>query len=78
VSLLALAHERGCEAELAAALAEQMHHTGAAGRSGRFAIDVAALRARFAPAPGTMPAIVVALPPVASYDALLPSMGEAA
>ena len=76
VSLLALAHERGCEAELAAALAEQMHHT--VGRSGRFAIDVAALRARFAPTPETMPGIMVNLPPVASYDALLPSMGEAA
>ena len=76
VSLLALAHERGCEAELAAALAEQMHHTP--GKLDRFAIDVAALRARFAPTPQTMPGIVVNLPPVASYDTLLPSMGEAA
>ena len=30
-----------------------------------------ALQARFAPVPATMPAIVVSLPPVASYDVLL-------
>lgn len=75
VALLALAHERGCEAELAAVLTELMQRTG---RSSRFAIDLAALRARFAPAPGTMPAIMVHLPPVASYDTLLPSLGAAA
>jgi hypothetical protein len=78
VSLLALAHERGCEAELAAALTEQMQYAGTAGRTSGVAIDVPALRARFAPTPGTMPTIVVNLPPVASYDTLLPSMGEAA
>jgi len=75
VSLLALAHDRGCEAELAAALSEQMQRPPAAGSA---AIDVRALQVRFAPAPATMPAIVVTLPPVASYDALLPSVGEAA
>jgi len=75
VSLLALAHDRGCEAELAAALTEQMQRPPAAGSA---AIDVRALQVRFAPAPATMPAIVVTLPPVASYDALLPSVGEAA
>jgi hypothetical protein len=78
VSLLALAHERGCEAELAAALTEQMQHAGTAGRTSGVAIDIPALRARFAATPGTMPAIVVNLPSVASYDTLLPSMGEAA
>jgi hypothetical protein len=41
-------------------------------------IDVAALQARFAPAPAQMPDVVVNLPPVASYDLLLPSLGEAA
>jgi hypothetical protein len=41
-------------------------------------IDVAALQARFAPVPATMPDIAVKLPAVASYDVLLPSMGEAA
>ena len=72
VSLLALAHDRGCEAELAAALTEQMQRPRAAGCA---AIDVPALQVRFAPVPGTMPEIVVTLPPVASYDALLPSQG---
>ncbi len=78
VSLLTLAHERGCQAELAAALTEQMQHAGTAGRTSGLVIDIPALRARFAPTPGTMPEIVVNLPPVASYDTLLPSMGEAA
>jgi hypothetical protein len=75
VSLLALAHDRGCEAELAAALTEQM----AAPEATRGAIiDVPALQARFARMPATMPDIVVNLPPVASYDLLLPSLGAAA
>jgi hypothetical protein len=49
-----------------------------AGTTSGLAIDIPALRGRFAPTPGTMPTIVVNLPPVASYDTLLPSMGEAA
>jgi hypothetical protein len=77
VGLLALAHERCCEAELAAVLSEQMDQP-AAGTTTHFAIDLKALRERFSPLPGTMPAIVVTLPPVASYDTLLSSMGEAA
>ena len=72
VSLLALAHDRGCEAELAAALTEQM------ARAEPTKIDVAALQARFAPVPAQMPDVVVNLPPVASYDLLLPSLGAAA
>ena len=43
-----------------------------------FAIDVSALRVRFTPTPALMPDIVVNLPPVAGYDALLPSLGVAA
>jgi hypothetical protein len=74
VSLLALAHDRGCEAELAAALTEQMAGPETTGG----VIDVAALRERFAPTPATMPEIVVKLPPIASYDLLLPSLGAAA
>jgi hypothetical protein len=70
VALLALAHERGCEAELAAALTEQMAEPAK--------IDVAALQARFAPVLAKMPDVVVVLPPVASYDLLLPSLGAAA
>ena len=58
VSLLALAHDRGCEAELAVALTEQMAGVGAAGIR---VIDVAALQARFAPVPATMPDIAVNL-----------------
>src|ERR1700761_1528730 len=73
VALLALAHDRGCEAELAVALTEQM--TGP--EAGNGVIDVVALQAKFAPVPATMPDIVVSLPPVASYDVLL-SQGAAA
>jgi hypothetical protein len=72
VSLLALAHDRGCEAELAVALTEQIAHPEPA------KIDVAALQTRFAPVPARMPDVVVNLPPVASYDLLLPSLGVAA
>jgi hypothetical protein len=71
VSLLALAHDRGCEAELAAALTEQLARPESAN------IDVAALQARSAPVPAQMP-VVVNLPPVACYDLLLPSIGAAA
>jgi hypothetical protein len=77
VALLALAHERSCEAELAAALVEQMQDTGVDGEAAG-TIDVAALRERFAPRPGIMPEVVVQLPSVASYDALLPLLGAAA
>jgi hypothetical protein len=73
VALLALAHERGCEAELATALTDQVQDTQVAG-----AIDLAALQARFAPARVAMPEIVVNLPPISSYDTLLASRGEAA
>jgi hypothetical protein len=74
VAILALAHDRGCEAELAAALTEQMAGPEAAGVA---VIDVPALQARFAPVSATMPDVVVSLPPVASYDVLL-SPGVAA
>ncbi len=77
VALLALAHERSCEAELATALIEQMQDTGVDGKAAG-TIDVVALRERFAPRPGIMPEVVVQLPSVASYDALLPSLGAAA
>ena len=64
VGLLALAHERCCEAELAQALAADL----AAGRLP----DLAALCARFRPAaPDRAPEVSVTLPPIASYDALL-------
>jgi hypothetical protein len=72
VALLALAHDRGCEAELAEALTTQLQRPGAGG-----AIDLPALRARFAPV-RRLPGVAVSLPSVASYDALLPSRGAAA
>jgi transposase InsO family protein len=71
VNLLALAHERGCEADLATILAADL----AAGRLP----DMAALRERFAPDPAVLPEVVVQLTPLIAYEALLGSdMGEVA
>jgi len=72
VDLLALAHERGCEAELAEALE-------AALSAGNLP-DMAALRTRFTPDPMQVPAVVVTLVPLQSYEALLDDsqMGDAA
>jgi hypothetical protein len=71
VNLLALAHERGCEAELATLLAADL----AAGQLP----DLAALRERFAPDPAALPEIVVHLTPLTAYEALLGNtVGEAA
>jgi hypothetical protein len=78
VALLLLAHESGHEAELAVALSDLMGQNAGAEINGGFAIDLAALRTRFATVRGIMPDIVVTLPSVASYDTLLPSMGQAA
>jgi hypothetical protein len=68
VEILAIAHERGCEAELAGILADYVatHRLP----------DLDALRRRFAPDPASLPAVVVKLTPLAAYDALL--TGEAA
>ena len=63
VNILALAHERGCEAELAALLAAEL-------LAGRLP-DMAALRERFAPDPATLPEVVVHLVPLSAYEALL-------
>ncbi len=62
-ALLALAHERACEAELAESLNDDL----AAGRLP----DLAALNARFAPDPARLPEVTVSLTPLAAYDALL-------
>lgn len=71
VDALALAHERGCEAELAAVIAEAL---GAGGLP-----DIADLRGRFAPDPATLPEIAIPLTPLADYDELVaPSAGEGA
>jgi hypothetical protein len=63
VNLLALAHERGCEADLAALLAADL----AAGQLP----DLAALRERFAPDPAALPAVTVLLTPLTAYEALV-------
>jgi len=71
VNLLALAHERGCEAELATLLAADL----AAGQLP----DLAALRERFAPDPAALPVVSVHLAPLSTYEALLDNeQGEAA
>jgi hypothetical protein len=63
VGLLALAHERGCEAEPAAEL-DAILGTGALP-------DLKALEAQFAPARSSSPHVTVALPPAGTYDAPL-------
>ena len=71
VELLSLAHERGCEAELAAALSESLE----AGE----APNLKALAARFAPDPQRLPEVSVRLTPLSAYEDLLGnSQGEAA
>jgi hypothetical protein len=71
VELLALAHDRGCEADLAQVLEEDL----AAGRRP----DLAALRVRFSPDPATLPEATVSLAPLSVYDSLLTeTLGEAA
>jgi hypothetical protein len=75
VNLLALAHERGCEAELASILAVDL----AAGQLP----DLAALREHFAPDPAALPEVVVRLTPLIAYEVLLgndtsPGWGAAA
>ena len=63
VDLLALAHDRGCEAELAVLLAADL--------AAAQLPDIATLRARFAPDPATLPEIIVQLTPLLAYEALL-------
>jgi hypothetical protein len=63
VNLVALAHERGCEAELAALLEADLAASQLP--------DLTALRARFAPDPAALPEIVVHLTPPIAYEALL-------
>ncbi len=62
VELLALAHERGCEAELADRLAADLD-------AGNLP-NIAALRALFTPDGQAVPAVVVELTPLSAYDEL--------
>ena len=66
VDLLALAHDRGCEAELAAQLEEDL-------RQNRLP-DIPALSALFAPPPDSLPGVEVRLTELSSYDRLLGDM----
>lgn len=62
VELLALAHERGCEAELAQAIGTDLD-------AGRLP-DLATLRERFGPSLASAPAVTVNLAPLHAYDEL--------
>lgn len=72
VDLLALAHDRGCEAELAALLAADLE--------AKRLPAMAVLRERFAPDPARVPNIVVRLTPLNAYEGLVGAalMGDAA
>ena len=62
VELLALAHDRGCEAELAGTIDAEMD-------VGRLP-DLTMLRERFGPNPACVPTIKVDLVSLSTYDAL--------
>jgi hypothetical protein len=68
VGLLALAHDRACEAELAMELAEIL----AAGELP----DLAELRGRFMPSSMAVPIVTVTLPAAVAYDALFSAPQE--
>jgi hypothetical protein len=70
VGLLALAHERACEAELAAAIQTALNEGALP--------DLKALIERFRPRDLALPVVVVTLPPLAIYDEIAATMGEAA
>ena len=62
VELLALAHDRACEAELAEIIGADLD-------AGRLP-DLAALRARFRPEEAAIPSVAVELAPLGVYDEL--------
>ena len=70
VGLLALAHERACEAELALALQAALDDG--------VLPDLAALIERFRPKDAALPVVVVRLPSLAVYDQIVATVGEAA
>ena len=69
-SLLALAHERACEVELAVALQVALDNG--------ILPDLKALIERFRPERMALPVVVVTLPPLAIYDEIAMTMGAAA
>ena len=71
VDLLALAHDRGCEAELATILEDDL--------AANQLPEMAALRKLFAPDPAALPDVTVRLTPLSAYEELLGGqMGDAA
>ncbi len=68
VGLLALAHDAGCEADLARRLSEDLDQ-------GRLP-DLADLRAAFQTDRGTVPDVTVALPSASDYDVLCAGVGR--
>jgi len=70
VGILALAHERACEAELALVLQAALDDG--------VVPDLAALIERFRPRAAEWPVVVVTLPSLAIYDQIAASQGEAA
>ena len=70
VGLLALAHERTCEAELAVALQTALDDG--------ILPDLTALIERFRPKGMALPVVVVTLPSLAIYDQIAATVGEAA
>lgn len=67
---LAIAHERGCEADLAALIDAVLDAGGLP--------DLADLRARFTPDPEALPQVIVTLTPLSAYDALTATAGATA
>jgi hypothetical protein len=63
VELLSMAHERGCESELAGELETFV--------TDNTLPDMTALRERFAPDPSRLPAVTVRLAPLGDYEALI-------
>jgi len=70
VEILSLAHERGCEAQLATTLTE--------GLANERVPDIGALRALYGPDTASMPTIMVKLPALSSYESLAAAAGELA
>lgn len=70
VGVLAIAHERGCEADLAALIDASLD-------AGSLP-DLADLRARFAPDPEALPQVTVTLTPLSAYDVLTAAPAEGA
>jgi len=68
VALLSLAHDRSCEAQLAALLADDLDQ--------RRLPDLNVLLARFAPDPARLPEVSVRLAALSSYDVLIDSCIE--